>query len=142
MASHTPVMRKSPVLQICALLLATAALAACAQSTSSPAASAPEAAPAKPTKFVKRVSILTVAEWNDPAVFSARASQIAGLPVRDPSMSSPHFFSMTLICADEPACDAGIQRLTDAKSEVTEVRLDLRMTIPRPFRPSASSVVQ
>lgn len=106
--------------------LAAVALGACAQPAASPTATT-------------RVQVLTQADWDDAGTFAARASKIAGVPTRDPSMSSPRFFSMTLVCADIAACDAAVQRLVEARSEVAEVRPDLRRTIPRPIQPAASA---
>jgi hypothetical protein len=114
--------------RLAAVVFMTLAVGACAQ-TQTRQAPAPGL----------RVQVETQAEWTNVADVAARVSQIAGLPVRDAGASTTRLFAMTLICPDEATCNAGLQRLIDARDVFTQARIDARRTIPRPIAPSASS---
>jgi hypothetical protein len=111
-----------------AVVFMTLAVAACAQ-TQTHQAPAPGL----------RVQVETQAEWTNVADVAARVSQVAGLPVRDAGASTTRLFAMTLICPDEATCNAGLQRLIDARNVFTQARIDARRTIPRPISPSPSA---
>jgi hypothetical protein len=112
---------------LAAAVVMTTAVAACAQTPQAPAPGL-------------RVQVQTQAEWTNVADVAARVSQIAGLPVRDAGASTTQLFAMTLICPDEATCNAGLQRLIEARDVFAQARIDARRTIPRPFSPSASAV--
>lgn len=111
-------------------LFLSTALAACAVPTSGTGDA--QGAPGQ------RLIVRTAAVWSDPAAFARRASEVAGVPVRDVSEVAPRQFAFSLLCDDATICQAAVRRLTAERAFVLDLQADQRRQLPaRPARSTA-----
>ncbi|CAN5917522.1 hypothetical protein BH11PSE8_BH11PSE8_34280 [soil metagenome] len=120
-------------------LFCSMALVACAQAatavTGTSASAATAASPVAGPLEGLRVQVRTVADWPSLPALAARLAAISGVPVREIAGMAPQRVSVTLDCADAPACDRALARLDAERAVVAEVTPDERRKLPtRPPR--------
>jgi hypothetical protein len=73
-----------------------------------------------------RVLVKLTAPSTDTDAIARRAGEISGVPVRYVAATSPQWHALALVCADDGACDAALQRLRGAASTYDSVQREQR----------------
>ena len=112
-------------------------LQACALAVATPA-TGPDAAPAQGTAPGLRIELRTVADAASSESLLRQIGHSAGVPVRHLTLLAPRHATLTLVCADAPACEQALQRLQADRELVADVQPDRRQRRPTiPSRPTS-----
>jgi hypothetical protein len=111
-----------PRFSLAALLVACTGMTACALGPGAP-----------PAPHEWRVLVKLAEAGTDREAIARQAEEIAGVPVRYVSAATLQWHALALVCTDDAACSAALERLRAATSTYSNVERDERR---RPHSPS------
>jgi hypothetical protein len=86
----------------------------------------------------QRIVVYTASDWQTAPEVAARAARLSGVPVHEALEIGPMRYRVTLLCADNDACRAAMQRIAADKSFALGVDAIGRVQIPeKPSRESS-----